>query len=344
MEFIRKVIGNKEGRDICSCEMTNDAGMTVEIINIGCAVRKILIPNSDGNTINVVLGYPEWEKYFDNPTYFGIVAGRFANRIAGGKFSIDGAEYALPLNNGQNSLHGGTIGFGRRIWEMSEISADDKSASVTLAYTSPDGEEGYPGTMDTAVEYTLNNDNELVIKYSAVSDKKTIVNLTNHSYFNLAGKGTILNHELTLKSDAYVPINDNMIPTGEFAEVAGTPFDFRNGRKIGKSIADDNPQLKLGKGYDHSFALKNDGRMENIAVLTDPESGRTLEVDTDLPGIQLYAGNFIGDREGFAAYTDNSGLCLETQYHPDSVNQPNFQCPLLEPGKKWKSTTIFRFR
>jgi aldose 1-epimerase len=335
-------LGEKNGTEIKSYTMTNANNVEVEIINIGCAVTRFMVPDSSGKQVNIVLGYPKWEDYITNGAYFGVVVGRVAGRIDKGKFSLDGKEYQLTVNNPPNSLHGGEEGFSHKIWEPAGASSDNSQSSVVFKYRSADGEEGYPGTMDVTVEYILNNDNELILNYSAECDKKSIVNLTNHTYFNLHGRGTVLDHDVTIRSEKILLSNKDLIPTGEEMAVDGTPFDFREPRRVGQSIADDNPQLKIAKGYDHAFILENNGKLENCARVADKESGITLEVDTDAPAVLFYTGNFLDGVKGNEEYVDNAGLCLETQNMPDAVNHPNFPSSVIEPGTEWKTTTVFR--
>ena len=343
MDIIRKNLGTQDGKDIVSVTLKNKNGMEVALLNIGTAIQKILLPTDGDEKVNVVLGYPDWESYIENSVYFGVTAGRFANRIAEGKFTLDGVKYSLPINNPPNSLHGGNVGFSHRIWDLDSLSSGNENVTVTFVYTSEDGEEGYPGEMRVSVQYMLNNKNELKITYSATCDKKSIINLTNHSYFNLAGDGSVLDHILTIQSDAILPINSDMIPTGEIMPVDGTPFDFREPKRVGKSIKEPNQQLQIANGYDHCYVLSDDSQLATCAVLEDSSSGRRMEVDTTEPGVQLYTGNFIGGTKGFREYSDNDGLCLETQNYPDAPNHPEFPSAVIEPGQDWKSTTVFRF-
>jgi aldose 1-epimerase len=319
--------------------------LTVKITTFGARVVSIDTPDRSGKKADVVLGYDNVGQYeSDHSTYFGAIVGRYGNRIAGGKFKIDGVEYHVPLNNNGNSLHGGTIGFDRKVW-----TAHNLPDGVEMTLVSPDGDMGFPGALTAHVRYTLQG-HSLRIDYSATTTKPTVVNLTNHSYFNLAGdgKGTILDEVLTLNADRYTPVDKGLIPTGELAPVAGTPFDFRKPTAIGARIHADNEQLKIAGGYDHNFVLnaKPGEAMHEAAHVYDPSSGRTLNVTTTEPGVQFYSGNFLnGQLTGKfgVAYPKNSGLALETQHFPDSPNHPSFPTTTLLPGHTLHSTTIFTF-
>lgn len=312
--------------------LTNNNGVEVSITNYGGTVTSIKVPDRNGVFGDIVLGYDTIEEYMRNPRYLGALIGRYANRIAGGRFSLNGVEYQLAQNNnGANHLHGGMRGFDKRIWKVSET-----PASLHLEYFSPDGEESYPGNLTVAVDYSLNDQNELRIEYHATTDKDTIINLTNHSYFNLAGHGTILDHELTLRADSFTPVSDELIPTGEIRAVDGTRMDFRTPRVISEG------------GYDHNFVL-NDwqlGSVRSVAKLREPKSGRVMEVFTTQPGIQFYSGNFLDGSligKGGVAYQKYAALCLETQHFPDSPNQPNFPSTVLRKGETYNETTIYKF-
>jgi aldose 1-epimerase len=295
------------------------------------------------------LGYNCVEDYINavEKPYFGAVVGRYGNRIAGGKFSIDGNEYTLPTNNGPNSLHGGYYGFDKVVWEAEPVGDN----GVRLTYQARDTEEGYPGNLTVTVTYTLNDENEIVVEYTATTDKPTPVNLTQHAYFNLKGEGegTILDHELLINADRYTPVDENLIPTGELAPVASTPFDFRSSKPIGRDLGADHPQLKIGGGYDHNFVLNRRGggqELDLAARLYEPKSGRVLEVLTTEPGVQFYSGNFLtGNITGKRgkAYAHRGALCLETQHFPDSPNHPEFPSTILRPGETLESKTVFRF-
>ena len=312
--------------------LTNNNGVEVSITNYGGTVTSIKVPDRNGVFGDIVLGYDTIEEYMRNPRYLGALIGRYANRIAGGRFSLNGVEYQLAQNNnGANHLHGGVRGFDKRIWKVSET-----PASLHFEYFSPDGEENYPGNLTVAVDYSLNDQNELRIEYHATTDKDTIINLTNHSYFNLAGHGTILDHELTLQADSFTPVSDELIPTGEIRAVDGTRMDFRTPRVISEG------------GYDHNFVL-NDwqlGSVRSVAKLREPKSGRVMEVFTTQPGIQFYSGNFLDGSligKGGVAYEKYAALCLETQHFPDSPNQPNFPSTVLRTGETYNETTIYKF-
>ncbi len=334
------------GEDVLEYQMENRNGMRVSILNYGGIVQSIWVPDRDGELGDVALGFDELEAYLAKSPYFGCITGRYANRIAKGKFTLDGKTYTLATNNDVNHLHGGDKGFDKRVWNAKFTSPQ----SVELTYTSPDGDQGYPGALTTKVTYTLTDDNALRIDYAATTDKPTVLNLTNHTYFNLsgAGRGTILDHLLTLKADRFNPTDATNIPTGELRPVAGTPFDFRQPTAIGQRIDLANEQLKVGQGYDHNYVLKDrrDGKLEQkIARVVDPESGRVLEVSTTEPGLQLYTGNFLDGMEGKYGrhYVRRGAFCLEAQTFPDSPNQTSFPSPILRPGETYQQTTIYHF-
>ena len=337
-----------DGAEIYQYTLSNSNNMTVKIINYGGIVRSILVPDKYGNVGDVVLGFDSLSSYETKSPYFGALIGRYGNRIAKGKFTLDGKEYQLPTNDGPNSLHGGFKGFDKRVWEAKEIMGAD-SVGLVLTYLSKDGEQGYPGNLKATVEYSLNNNNELRIDYHATTDKKTIVNLTHHSYFNLKddGKSDIYSQLLKINADYYTPIDSTLIPTGEIAPVKNTPFDFTNFTPIGARIHDDNQQLKYAGGYDHNFVLRgNNGEMKMAAEVKDDSTGRTLEVWTDQPGLQFYSGNFLNGtlvgKYGIK-YVHRSAFCLESQHYPDSPNEPKFPSTVLEPGQKYQTTTIYKF-
>lgn len=326
--------------------LENKQGMRISLTNYGGIITKIIAPDRDGKFADVVLGFDKLAPYLDVHPYFGAIIGRYGNRIAKGEFSLDGKEYQLPINNEPNSLHGGDRGFDKRLWS-GETFYKDNLTGVKLTYTSPDGEQGYPGKLTVTVTYTLNEDNELAISYLAQTDAPTPINLTNHTYFNLAGKGDILGHELQLKADQFTPIDKGLIPTGELRPVAGTPFDFTTAKPIGKDIDQDTEQLRFGLGYDHNFVVNQAGSgLELIATVYEPTSGRTLEVLTEEPGVQFYTGNFLnGTLRGKdrVVYKYRSGFCLETQHFPDSPNQADFPTTILLPGEWYTSKTVYRF-
>lgn len=331
-------------------ELKNKVGTEVKITNYGATVASIIVADRNGDFVDIALGYDCVEGYMnavDKP-YFGSVVGRYGNRIAKGRFSLDGKTYTLAANNGPNHLHGGIIGFDKVAWGATPI-AGKGFTGVELTYRAKDMEEGYPGNLDVKVTYKLTNDNELVIDYSAMTDKATPVNLTNHTYFNLAGEGngTILNHELTINADHYTPVNESLIPTGDLESVKGTPFDFTSPKAIGRDITQKNEQLIIGGGYDHNFVInkKSEG-LTLAAMVYDPVSGRFMEVLTEEPGVQFYCGNFLDGRlvgKSGKPYVCRGGLCLETQHYPDSPNQPEFPSTILRPGEVYQTTTIYRF-
>lgn len=315
--------------------LKNESGFEVSITNYGGAITSLKTPDRDGHFGDIVLGFETIDEYVRNPRYFGALIGRHANRIAGGKFSLNGIEYQLPQNNGANHLHGGRRGFDKREWTIRE-----DGNTLHLTYFSRDGEEGYPGNVTALVDYTL-LDNELRIDYRATTDRDTIVNLTNHSYFNLRGEGTILDHELTLNADHYTPVSEDLIPGGEIKAVAGTPMDFVNGKAIGSDLD------RVAGGYDHNFVLNDWDRTLRLAArLYEPVSGRVLEILTTEPGMQFYSGNFLDGsftgKHGFV-YEKYTGLCLEPQHFPDAPNHPNFPSTVLRPGEEYQHTSVYRF-
>jgi aldose 1-epimerase len=329
--------------------LTNKNGMEVSITNYGGTVTSIKVPDRGGKIGDVVLGYDTLEGYVADKVYFGVIVGRYCNRIGHAEFSIDGTKYTLAKNNGDNTLHGGIKGFNKALWEAKDVSKDGEPA-LELKYTSKDGEEGFPGNLTTTVMYTLTNKNELKIDYSATTDKKTVVNLTNHSYFNLAGPGSgdVLKTVLRIEADKFTPVDSGLIPTGELKSVQATPFDFRKATEIGARIDAEDEQLKLGKGYDHNFVLvKNKPNGLTLAARAEePTTGRVLEVWTTEPGVQLYTGNFLDGSihgKGGVAYAQRTAFCLETQHFPDSPNHPGFPTTLLSPGQRYHTTTIYKF-
>jgi aldose 1-epimerase len=345
-EMVKKdVFGNKDGKEVYLFTLTNNAGNVLRVTNYGAKINWIEIPDKDGKKDNVTFGYDTFEETVKGDMSFGSVVGRYANRIANAKFSIDGVEYNTPVNNGPNTLHGGPNGWHSVIWD-SEVLKESKSPSVKFTYVSPDMEAGFPGTVTASVVYTWTDNNEIVMDYTYSTDKKTVVNVTNHAYFNLhgAGNGDILDHVLTLKASAFTPVDSVMIPTGEIRPVAGTPFDFNTPHSIGERIAENYDQLILGKGYDHNYILDNKEEVD-VAVY-EPVSGRMLEVITDQPGMQLYTGNFLdGTKKGHGgkAFNHRSGFCLESGHYPDSPNHPEFPTTIINPGETVKTQTIYRF-
>lgn len=328
--------------------LSNAHGLTARISNYGGIITELHVPDRNGKTADVVLGYDSIEDYIGGDTYFGALIGRFANRIDRGKFTLDGQDYSLAVNNGKNHLHGGTKGFDRKVWRAIAFDADDHTG-VRMSYGSPDGEEGYPGNLRITVTYTLNNDNELRIDYRAETDKPTVINFTNHSYFNLAGhsSGDIRGHVLSINADEYTVKGDTEVPNGEIAPVAGTPLDFRTAKPIGREMDADFGQMPNDQGYDQNFIINGkNGSLKHAATCTDPASGRVMETHTTEPGVQLYCANFLkeGTRgKSGAHYNPYQGLCLETQHYPDSPNHPNFPTTRLAPGEVYESTTIYRF-
>jgi aldose 1-epimerase len=334
----------KDGKEVHLFTLSNGRGMTVKLIDYGATLIGVEVPDKNGKIANVTLGFPTLAGYLERHPYFGSTVGRYGNRIAGGKFKLDGKEYTLATNNGPNHLHGGIKGFDAVLWKAEPLAGGNPAVKFT--YTSPDGEEGYPGKLDVAVTYTLTPNNELRIDYEAKTDKPTVVNLTNHAYWNLggAGSGTILDHELTLTADKYLPIDDTSIPTGKPAEVKGTPFDFTETHTIGERIEDVKKDPHKTKGYDHCYVLRGqDGKLALAATVKDPKSGRVMEILTTEPGVQLYCGNFLGGGAGEAGYKQHEAFCLETQHYPDSPNQPAFPSTTLKPGETYQSTTVHKF-
>jgi aldose 1-epimerase len=346
IEMVKKdVFGTHNGKEVYLFTLTNKAGNVIRLTNFGAKINWIEVPDKNGEKDNITFGYDTFDETLKGDMSFGSVVGRYANRIAKGKFTLDGVEYNTPVNNGPNTLHGGPLGWHSVVWN-SEIIKDSKVPSVKFTYVSPDMEEGFPGTVKAEVLYTWTDNNEIVMAYKCTTDKKTVVNITNHAYFNLhgAGNGDILDHVLTLKASAFTPVDSVMIPTGEFRPVAGTPFDFTTPHAIGERIGDKYDQLILGRGYDHNYVLDN--KEEVDVVVYDPVSGRMLEVITDQPGMQLYTGNFLDGKQighGGKPYKYRSGLCLESGHYPDSPNQPGFPTTVLSPGETLASVTIYRF-
>ncbi len=326
--------------------LTNAHGVELRAMTYGAIIVSLKVPDRAGQMGDVVLGYDSLAGYVKSSPYFGAVVGRYGNRIAKGKFALDGADYTLAVNNGPNALHGGLTGFDKVVWSADTMRTAE-GVGIRFRYVSKDGEEGYPGTLTTTVTYTLTDANEVHIAYEATTDKATPLNLTQHSYFNLAGTGDILAHVLTLNADRYTPVDSTLIPTGELAPVVGTPFDFTSPHAIGERINGDHQQLKFGGGYDHNFVLtRPDTGLVLGAVLKDPSSGRTLEVRTTEPGVQFYSGNFLDGTltgKGGVVYAHRSGLCLETQHFPDSPNQAAFPNTILRPGQTYRSRTTWRF-
>ncbi|MCW5978827.1 MAG: galactose mutarotase [Bryobacteraceae bacterium] len=335
-----------DGAAIDIYTLRNKNGVEARIINYGAIVVSIKTPDRQGNLGDVTLGFDSLDGYLGEQPYFGAVVGRYGNRIGKGLFKLGGVEYKLARNNGENHLHGGIKGFDKVVWEANETSVDG-APGVELRYLSKDGEEGYPGNLNTKVTYSLSDNNELRIHYEATTDKTTVVNLTNHTYFNLAGKGDILGHVLTINADRFTPVDGGLIPPGELKSVEGTPFDFRKPTPIGARINDKDEQLERGKGYDHNFVLNRSGEGLTLAArVVEPETGRVVETLTTEPGIQFYTGNFLDGTirgKGGQVYGPRTGFCLETQHFPDSPNQPDFPSVTLAQGERYDTTTVFRF-
>jgi aldose 1-epimerase len=326
--------------------LANDQGMEVRITNYGGIIVSIKVPDRNASIDDVVLGHDTLEGYLNRSRYFGALIGRHANRIGQARFSLNGDSYSLARNNGANHLHGGIKGFDKVVWAANEVETPD-AVGVELSYLSEDGEEGYPGNLRVQVTYRLNHSNELRLDYSAVTDQKTIVNLTNHSYFNLAGKGTILDHELLINAEAFTPVDDGLIPTGEIRNLRNTPMDFRRATSIGARINEDYEQITLAGGYDHNFVLrKAESSLARAATVYEPITGRVLEVSTTQPGMQFYSGNFLDGSivgKNGLPYVKHSGCCFETQHFPDSPNQPSFPSTILKPDEQYQHTTVWKF-
>lgn len=335
-----------EGQEVQLFSLTNDRGMEVRITNYGGIITVINVPDRDGKLGDVVIGHDTLEGYLYRSRYFGALIGRHANRIAHGRFCLHGISYSLAKNNGENHLHGGLRGFDKVVWSAREIPASEL-VSLELTYLSKDGEEGYPGNLKATVTYLLTNENELRVEYFATTDQDTIVNLTNHSYFNLACGGTILNHQLTINADNFTPVNKGLIPTGEIRSVKDTPMDFTCGTAIGARINNHDEQLCFAGGYDHNFVLRTATEtFRKAATVYEPTTGRVMEVSTTQPGMQFYSGNFLdGSIAGKSGrvYLKHSGCCFEPQHFPDSPNQPSFPSTLLKPGEEYRQTTSFKF-
>jgi aldose 1-epimerase len=332
-----------DGHEVHLFTLSNDQGIELKIINFGGVITNINIPDARGHIGDIVLGLDSLEAYLTRSRYFGSLIGRYGNRIARGRFALNGIEYQLAINNGVNHLHGGVKGFDKVLWQ-----ACARETELELNYHSYDGEEGYPGNLKATVIYSLTDANELRIEYSATTDKDTIVNLTNHSYFNLAGGGTILDHELTISADAFTPVDETLIPSGEIRGVKGTAMDFTSATAIGTHFDSQDEQLKFaGRGYDHNFVLRSpNSGLRTVAAVHEPRSGRTMEVITTQPGLQFYSGNFLDGSivgKGDLPYQKHTGFCLETQHFPDSPNHANFPNTVLRPGESYRQTTIYKF-
>ena len=331
-----------KGEEVFQYEMRNRAGMKVSVLDLGAIITSVEVPDREGKLANVTLSFPDCASYLENAPYFGGACGRFANRIAGGKFSIDGAEFQLFLNNGPNTLHGGKEGFMKKLW-TAEPFEEPTQVGVKFTYVSPDGEENYPGNLKTIVKYTLTDTNELRMDYTATTDKPTVLNLTNHAYWNLggAGSGLIVDHELTLNCSKFLPVDETGIPTGELAAVEGTCMDFLKPHKIGERI--EQPVNGSG-GYDHCYVVDGKiGELRPAAKIVEPKSGRVMEILTTEPGIQFYTGNFLEGTPKTGNAPKHGAFCLETQHFPDSPNRPEFPTTLLKPGETYTQTTVHKF-
>jgi aldose 1-epimerase len=350
----KEYFGQAGNQAVYRYTLANSHGMRVRILSYGGIIQTLEVPDRHGHTANVVLGFPTLADYVakNSPaagggTYFGSLVGRYANRIAKGTFTLDGTTYHVPVNNNGNSLHGGTSGFNEKVWDVQEVSGRG-TAGLRLSVVSPDGDQGYPGTLTATVTYTLDNQNRLTISYGATTDKPTVVNLTNHTYWNLAGEGSgdVYDQQLMINADRYTPTDPTQIPTGELAPVQGTPFDLRTPTAIGAHVADNNAQLLVGQGYDHNWVLNrtDDTALSLAARAADPASGRVLTVLTTQPGLQFYSGNFLtGTLVGTSGktYRQSAGFALETQHFPDSPNEPGFPSTVLRPGQTYQQTTVF---
>ncbi len=332
-----------DGRQVVLYTLTNTSGIRARITNYGAILVSLEVPDRQGNLADITLGYDNLPDYIERGAFFGATVGRYANRIGGAKFVLDGTEYKLATNNGPNHLHGGVKGFDKVVWKPEDVRAESQKALVKMSYISEDGEEGYPGNMACTVTYTLTEDNELKISYEAETDKTTVVNLTNHSYFNLAGQGTgdVLAHELTLNADKYTVFDEGLIPTGEIKSVKGSPLDFTSVMSIGSRIGE------VGSGYDNNYILNGGGgKLALCAEVYEPTSGRVMEIHTTEPGVQFYTGNFLDGtltgKDG-KVYKKHYGFCLETQHFPDSPNKPNFPSVVLLPGRKYTTETVHKF-
>lgn len=347
--IVRSPFGEtSDGKAVELYTLTNANGMQVAITTYGGIIVSLTAPDREDKYADVVLGFDNLDGYLAGHPYFGALIGRYGNRIAKGKFTLDGTEYTLATNNNENHLHGGIVGFDKKVWRA-RGSVNPMGVSLALNCVSEDGEEGYPGKLEVKVVYTLTNDDGLKIEYNATTDKATPVNLTNHSYFNLAGQGSgdILGHVLTINADRFTPVDKGLIPTGELKPVEGTPFDFRKGTAIGARIEAKDEQLEFGGGYDHNFVLNKKGDDLTLAAsVYEPKTGRVMEVYTTEPGVQFYCGNFLDGSnvgKGGKVYKFRNGFCLETQHFPDSPNQPDFPSTILKPGEEYSTTTVYKF-
>lgn len=348
MPLIEKSLFGKtpSGETVELYTLKNASNAEVQIMTYGGTVVSLKVPDRSGTPGDIVLGFETLDGYLKNSPYFGSIIGRYGNRIGRGQFSLNGKQYTLPKNNGENTLHGGIRGFDKVVWKATEVKSKEGPA-LLLTYLSKDGEEGFPGNLNATVVYTLTNNNELRIEYTATTDKVTVVNLTHHSYFNLAGEGSILQHELMINADKFTPVDAGLIPTGELRNVKGTPMDFAKPTAIAARIDQQDEQLVMGKGYDHNWVLnRSTGKLSLAAKAYEPRTGRVMEVLTTEPGLQFYSGNFLDGTitgKGGQVYKQRYGFCLETQHFPDSPNKPAFPSTTLKPGQQYKSTTVYKF-
>ena len=341
-----------DGKAVKVYRLTNERGMTLRAMNYGGIVLSLRVPDREGRFEDVVLGYDSLADYEEASPYFGAIVGRYGNRIEAGRFELDGAIYELATNNGPNHLHGGIEGFDKKVWEARPFVDEEEGAGIVFSYTSPAGEEGYPGRLEVEVTYTLTNENEVIFDYRATTNEATPVNLTQHSYFNLAGEGDgdVLDHRLLFNADRFTPVDSTLIPTGELRSVTGTPLDFTEAKPIGARIDADHPQIAYGQGYDHNFVLNREGAGEDALVLAarvyEPESGRVMKVYTTEPGVQFYSGNFLDGSligKSGVSYERRYGFALETQHFPNSPNEPSFPSTILRPGETYHTRTVYAF-
>lgn len=339
-----------DGKRVDAVVLSNSHGMKARIIALGASLQSLEVADRNGHSANIALGYASLDGYLSKPQYFGATVGRYANRIAKGHFVLDGKTYSVPVNDGANSLHGGTRGFDKVLWTVGDVKHDAGKASVTLSYVSPDGEMGYPGELKVSATYTLDEDNRLSIDYRATTDKTTIVNLSNHAYWNLSGEGSgsVMDDRLTIAADAYLPVDAGSIPTGEIRKVDGTPFDFRQGKPIGRDIRTNDPQLLNGRGYDHNWVISREeaAAPRMVARVVDPASGRVLTLKSAKPGLQFYSGNFLDGTTvgtGGHVYRQGDAFVLEPQLYPDTPNQASFGSARLEPGHEYRNLIVYEF-
>ena len=342
---IQRLGQSPDGQPIDLFTLRNNHGLAAQFTNFGGTLVSLRVPDARGQVADVVLGFDEWEKYLGDHPAFGSLIGRYGNRIAHGRFALDGQTYALAQNNGPHHLHGGLIGFDHRLWQGKDRSTPDHDA-VEMRYLSPDGEEGYPGNLEVRVTFRLTQQNDLRIEYHATTDAPTVVNLTHHGYFNLRGAGDIRDHELQLTCEQFTPVDEDGLPTGEVLPVAGTALDFRTAKRVGDALDSGDPHVKARQGFDHNFVLPDeDGRLQSFALLRDPHSGRSLELMTTHPGVQFYTANFLNGPVGKGGfeYQPYQALCLETQGFPDAPNRPHFPSTVLRPGEVYEHVTVHRF-